>query len=98
MTAKALKLDSRAVLRLSGTETRKFLQGLVTNDVMAAVPGKAVYAALLTPQGKFMYDMIIMRTVMTCCWILRLSARMTCSAASPCINSARMLPSPTRAT
>lgn len=60
MTAKALKLDSRAVLRLSGTETRKFLQGLVTNDVTATAPGKAVYAALLTPQGKFMYDMIIM--------------------------------------
>ncbi|WP_262691040.1 CAF17-like 4Fe-4S cluster assembly/insertion protein YgfZ [Kordiimonas aestuarii] len=59
MTAQALKLDTRAVLRLSGADTRIFLQGLVTNDVMKAAGRQAVYAALLTPQGKFMYDMII---------------------------------------
>jgi folate-binding protein YgfZ len=60
MTSRALHLENRAVIRLSGADVRKFLQGLVTNDVMKAAAGVGVYAALLTPQGKFMYDMIIM--------------------------------------
>ncbi len=59
MTAQILCLKNRAVLRLSGGEARPFLQGLVTNDVMAVTPEKAVYAAILTPQGKFLFDMII---------------------------------------
>ena len=59
MTAQILKLENRAVLRLSGSENRDLLQGLVTNDVMAVSAGQAVYAGLLTPQGKFMFDMII---------------------------------------
>jgi tRNA-modifying protein YgfZ len=62
MTAQILKLENRAVLRLKGADIRDFLQGLVTNDVMLAAPGKAIYAALLTPQGKFMFDMIIVAT------------------------------------
>ncbi len=60
MTVALLNLDHRAVLRLKGPDARSFLQGLVTNDVMAVAPGKAVYAAMLTPQGKYMFDMIIM--------------------------------------
>ncbi|PCI63748.1 MAG: folate-binding protein YgfZ [Kordiimonadales bacterium] len=59
MTAHLLKLENRAVLRLHGNDIRDFLQGLVTNDVAEVAPGKAVYAAMLTPQGKFLYDMII---------------------------------------
>ncbi len=59
MTSSLLKLENRAVIRLSGPDSRDLLQGLVTNDVTAARDGDAVYAALLTPQGKFMFDMII---------------------------------------
>lgn len=58
MSARALKLINRAVLRISGSDAISFLNGLVTNDV-ATVKKGPVYAALLTPQGKFMYDMII---------------------------------------
>jgi len=60
MSAPLLHLDHRAILRLSGPDTRSFLQGLVTNDVTGVTADKAVYAAILTPQGKYMYDMIIM--------------------------------------
>lgn len=60
MTKAMLKLDSRAVIRLSGPEARTFLQGLVTNDVLKVADGTAVYAAMLTPQGKYMFDMILM--------------------------------------
>ncbi len=59
MAAQVLQLDNRAVIRLSGNDSRTFLQGLVTNDVAKVAEGMAVYTALLTPQGKFLFDMII---------------------------------------
>lgn len=49
-------LTDRAVLAVSGPEARGFLQGLVTNDMEL---GGARYAALLTPQGKILFDFII---------------------------------------
>lgn len=52
-------LKDRAVIALAGAEARGFLQGLVTNDVEALVPGKALYAALLTPQGKILFDFFV---------------------------------------
>ena len=55
----ALELTSRAVVAVSGPEARPFLQGLVTNDVGKAAPGHAIYAALLTPQGKILFDFLI---------------------------------------
>ena len=58
MTAKHLK--DRAIIRLSpmeeGEDVRSFLQGLVTNDVSGALP---VYAALLSAQGKAMFDFLV---------------------------------------
>lgn len=53
------ELTDRAVVALSGPESREFLQGLVTNDVKAVAPGRPLYAALLTPQGKILFDFII---------------------------------------
>ena len=52
-------LDDRAVIALSGPDARDFLQGLVTNDVAACGRGSALYAALLTPQGKILFDFFI---------------------------------------
>ncbi len=56
----ATLLSSRAVIRLSpqepGEDVRQFLQGLVTNDVTAALP---VWAALLSPQGKVLFDFLV---------------------------------------
>lgn len=48
----------RRILRLSGPDTREFLQDLVTNDVRGLEQG-AVYAALLTPQGKLIADFFL---------------------------------------
>lgn len=53
------RLKDRAIIALSGADTRTFLQGLVTNDVDAVAPGKPAYAALLTPQGKILFDFLI---------------------------------------
>ncbi|CAI0551562.1 unnamed protein product [Linum tenue] len=72
-------LKSRSVVRFSGPDTLKFLQGLLTNDVrrfgeplhertatiptpnMPAVSEPPMYAALLTPQGRFLYDFFLYR-------------------------------------
>ena len=53
-------LDDRAVLAISGPEARDFLQGLVTNDVAAGLaPGTGLYTALLSPQGKILFDFLM---------------------------------------
>jgi len=55
-TTPATMLADRALLRLSGDDVRGFLQGLLTNDVGGRLP---VWAGLLTPQGKALFDMIV---------------------------------------
>src|SRR3954453_18529990 len=52
----ATTLTDRAVVRLSGEGVRGFLQGLVTSDVAGALP---VWAGLLTPQGKCLFDFLV---------------------------------------
>lgn len=52
---------ARRILRLSGVDTRDFLQGLITNDVAKLSEG-LVYAALLTPQGKYIADFFLLAT------------------------------------
>jgi folate-binding protein YgfZ len=52
-------LSDRAVIALEGGEARGFLQGLVTNDLNRLAPGAGLYAALLTPQGKILFDVLI---------------------------------------
>lgn len=52
-------LDDRAVIALSGPDARPFLQGLVTNDVLGLKPGVGLYTALLSPQGKILWDFFV---------------------------------------
>jgi folate-binding protein YgfZ len=54
----ATTLADRALIRLSGDDVRDFLQGLVTNDVVALDSGP-IWTALLTPQGKALFDFIL---------------------------------------
>jgi hypothetical protein len=49
-------LADRAIIRLSGEDVRGFLQGLVTSDVAGKLP---VWAGLLTPQGKCLFDFLV---------------------------------------
>lgn len=55
-------LEDRAVLEAGGEDRVAFLQGLVSNDVTKAAPERALYAALLTPQGKYLHDFFIAAT------------------------------------
>ena len=55
----ATTLAERALIRLSGEEARDFLQGLITNDVDRLAPDRPLWAGLLTPQGKALFDFIL---------------------------------------
>ncbi len=52
-------LSGRAIVAVEGTEARDFLQGLITNDIAGCSPGHGIYAALLTPQGKILFDFFV---------------------------------------
>ncbi len=54
-------LKNRAVLAISGPQATSFLQGLITNDMEQLTAQKAIYAALLTPQGKILFDFQVIR-------------------------------------
>ena len=54
------ELPDRGVIEIAGEDRVAFLQGLVSNDVELAAPGRAVWAALLTPQGKYLADFFIL--------------------------------------
>jgi len=57
MTA-GFRATDRSLVRVSGPDAREFLQGLVSNDVRGLDVGP-VYAALLSPQGKYLFDFLL---------------------------------------
>src|SRR5713226_9752401 len=61
MTIHKVQLQDRAVLRVSGSDAAGFLKGLLTSDVESLEVGAARYAALLTPQGKILFDFLVLR-------------------------------------
>jgi hypothetical protein len=54
-------LDDRAVIAVAGADAQKFLQGQISNDIGKASDGSGLYAALLMPQGKILFDFFITR-------------------------------------
>jgi hypothetical protein len=59
MEANYCRLPGRGVLRLSGADAHSFLQALITRDLDSLSPESAVYGALLTPQGKYLFDFFL---------------------------------------
>ena len=54
-------LDDRGVVSVDGPEAGAFLQGLISNDIEQVTDARGIYAALLTPQGKFLHDFFVLR-------------------------------------
>lgn len=52
-------LPHRSVIAVGGPDRVEFLQGLISNDTTKVAPGSAIWAALLTPQGRFLNDMFV---------------------------------------
>lgn len=59
MSSASTRLADRALLCVAGDGARAFLQGLLTQDIAAVRPGAPAWGALLTPQGKALFDMIL---------------------------------------
>lgn len=54
-----VELDHRAVLRIGGDERGTFLQNLISGDVAQVEQGRSIWSALLTPQGKYLFDFFL---------------------------------------
>ena len=57
--ARFVVLENRSVIGVGGPDARSLLQGLISNDVNKVSPAQSIYAALLTPQGKFLHDFFV---------------------------------------
>ena len=55
----AVPLTHRAILSVSGPDTRGFLQGITSNDVMSVSGERSIWSAFLTPQGKFLHEFVV---------------------------------------
>ena len=60
-TAQICLLPERGVIEVGGPEARAFLQGLITNNMDLVSATRAISAALLTPQGKYLFDFLIVQ-------------------------------------
>ena len=54
-------LEDRGLLYLNGEDVKEFLQNLVTNDIEKVTNKMSCFAALLTPQGKYLFDFLIIK-------------------------------------
>ncbi|MFT7087343.1 MAG: folate-binding protein YgfZ [Rickettsiales bacterium] len=54
-------LQNRAIISVSGEDQKTFLQGLITNDINKVSENQAIYAFMLSPQGRFLYDFFIIQ-------------------------------------
>ena len=52
-------LENRGLVTVGGRDRAEFLQGLISNDIEKVSPERAIWAALLTPQGKYLHDFFI---------------------------------------
>lgn len=57
--ASYILFENRGVLEIAGEDRRSFLQGLISNDTHKLAPNRALYAALLTAQGKYLHDFFL---------------------------------------
>ena len=54
-----ISLPERHIIRISGEDASRFLQGIITNDIEHVTAERSIYALVLTPQGKYIYDFFI---------------------------------------
>ena len=59
MTTRIARLDSRALIRVSGPDARPFLHNLLTQDVETLAPGELRFGALLSPPGRRLFDLFL---------------------------------------
>ena len=54
-------LDDRAILYINGSDSKDFLQNLISNDINKVTDNSSCFASLFTPQGKFLYEFMVVK-------------------------------------
>ena len=54
-------LEDRGIIFINGLDCKNFLQNIITNDINKVTEKSSCFASLLTPQGKFLYDFLIIK-------------------------------------
>ena len=54
-------LEDRGIISVSGTDATDFLQNILSNDIDKVDNNKSIYSAILTPQGKYLYDFFVIK-------------------------------------
>ena len=54
-------LEDRGLLYINGDDAKEFLQNIITNNIENVSDDRRCFSALLTPQGKYLYDFIIIK-------------------------------------
>ncbi len=62
-TEKVYILEDRGILYINGPDSEKFLQNLISNDIEKVNESKSCFASLLSPQGKFLFDFIVVKHI-----------------------------------
>jgi len=59
---KIIILKNRGVISIFGSEAGEFLQNIITNDINKVTTENSIFSALLTPQGKYLYEFFIVKS------------------------------------
>ena len=54
-------LDNRGIIYVEGLDTKEFLQNIITNNLDKISDNQSIYSSLLTPQGKYLFDFILLK-------------------------------------
>ena len=54
-------LQDRGIIYVSGPDAKDFLQNLISNDINKVTDNSSCFASLLTPQGKFLFEFIVVK-------------------------------------
>ena len=65
------KLNNRSLISFVGKDIVPFLQGIITNDINKVKNNRAIYASLLSPQGKILKDFFYLKLDQRYIWILQ---------------------------
>ena len=61
MNNKVYILKDRSVIYVNGSDAKDFLQNLISNDINKITNNSSCFASLLTPQGKFLFEFILVK-------------------------------------
>ena len=56
-------LENRGLVSITGVDSKEYLQNIITNDINKVSVNNSIFAALLSPQGKYLFDFFVVKDV-----------------------------------